>query len=129
MRDIRESKILNADCVEIHTGKICNLINQKKNYKNEIKRIKEAVKLGNKIGLEVHAGHGLTYKSTKILSKISGIKEFNIGHFLVGESIFSGLGNTIKRFKKINKIMKIFGVGADIVKIKRIKKSLKKKIL
>ena len=101
LRDIRESKILNADCVEIHTGKICNLINQKKNHKNEIKRIKEAVKLGNKIGLEVHAGHGLTYKSTKILSKISGIKEFNIGHFLVGESIFSGLGNTIKRFKKI----------------------------
>ena len=101
LRDIRESKILNADCVEIHTGKICNLINQKKNYKNEIKRIKEAAKLGNKIGLEVHAGHGLTYKSTKILSKISGIKEFNIGHFLVGESIFSGLGNTIKRFKKI----------------------------
>ena len=100
LRDIRESKILNADCVEIHTGKICNLINQKKNYKTEIKRIKEAAKLGNKIGLEVHAGHGLTYKSTKILSKISGIKEFNIGHFLVGESIFSGLGNTIKRFKK-----------------------------
>ena len=103
LRDIRESKILNADCVEIHTGKICNLINQKKNYKNEIKRIKEATKLGNKIGLEVHAGHGLTYKSTKILSKISGIKEFNIGHFLVGESIFSGLGNTIKRFKKLIK--------------------------
>ena len=103
LRDIRESKILNADCVEIHTGKICNLINQKKNYKNEIKRITEATKLGNKIGLEVHAGHGLTYKSTKILSKISGIKEFNIGHFLVGESIFSGLGNTIKRFKKIIK--------------------------
>ena len=103
LRDIRESKILNADCVEIHTGKICNLINQKKNYKNEIKRINEAAKLGNKIGLEVHAGHGLTYKSTKILSKISGIKEFNIGHFLVGESIFSGLGNTIKRFKKLIK--------------------------
>tara|TARA_B100000161_G_scaffold255026_1_gene216820 strand:- start:499 stop:1221 length:723 start_codon:yes stop_codon:yes gene_type:complete len=103
LSDIRESKILNADCVEIHTGKICNLINQKKNHKTEIKRIKEAVKLGNKIGLEVHAGHGLTYKSTKILSKISGIKEFNIGHFLVGESIFSGLGNTIKRFKKLIK--------------------------
>ena len=101
LRDIRESKTLNADCVEIHTGKICNLINQKKNYKTEIKRIKEAAKLGNKIGLEVHAGHGLTFKSTKILSKISGIKEFNIGHFLVGESIFSGLGNTIKKFKKL----------------------------
>ena len=101
LKDIKNSKKLNADCIEIHTGKICNLINQKKNYKTEIKRIKEAAKLGNKIGLEVHAGHGLTFKSTKILSKISGIKEFNIGHFLVGESIFSGLGNTIKKFKKL----------------------------
>ena len=61
------------------------------------------MKFGNKIGLEVHAGHGLTFKSAKILSKISGIKEFNIGHFLVGESIFIGLGKTIKEFRKILK--------------------------
>ena len=45
----------------------------------------------------------LTYKSAKILSKISGIKEFNIGHFLIGESIFLGLRKTIKKFKKIIK--------------------------
>ena len=57
--------------------------------------------LGNKLGLEVHAGHGLTYQSAKILSKISGIKEFNIGHFLVGESIFNGFKKTIKKFKQI----------------------------
>ena len=55
------------------------------------------------IGLEVHAGHGITYESAKILSKISGIKEFNIGHFLIGESIFIGLKNAIKKFKKIIK--------------------------
>ena len=52
----------------------------------------------------MHAGHGLTFKSAKILSKISGIKEFNIGHFLVGESLFLGLGKTIKKFKKVIKI-------------------------
>ena len=56
--------------------------------------------MGNKIGLEVHAGHGLTYKSASVLSKTKGIKEFNIGHFLIGESIFLGLGNTIKQLKK-----------------------------
>ena len=44
-----------------------------------------------KIGLEVHAGHGLDYKTTKILSKINEIKEFNIGHFIIGESIFFGI--------------------------------------
>ena len=74
LNDIKESKNLNADCVEIHTGKFCNLVNKNKNYKNELKRIKTAVIMGNKLGLEVHAGHGLTYKSAKILSKIPGIK-------------------------------------------------------
>ena len=55
------------------------------------------------IGLEVHAGHGLDYKSTKFLSKINQIKEFNIGHFIIGESIFHGLSKIIKKFKKIIK--------------------------
>ena len=103
LKDIKESKNLNADCVEIHTGKFCNLVNKNKNYKNELKKIKAAVSLGNKLGLEVHAGHGLTYKSAKILAKLSGIKEFNIGHFLIGESIFIGLNKTIKNFRKIVK--------------------------
>ena len=103
LHDIKESKNLNADCVEIHTGKFCNLVNKSKNYKNELKKIKAAVTLGNKLGLEVHAGHGLTYRSAKILANISGIKEFNIGHFLIGESIFVGLNKTIKNFRKIVK--------------------------
>ena len=101
LKDIKISKVYDADCVEIHTGKLCNLINKNKNYIPELRKIKNAVKLGNKLGLEVHAGHGLTFKSARILSKIKGIKEFNIGHFLVGESIFNGLGKTIKEFKRI----------------------------
>ena len=101
--DIKKAKLLNVDCVEIHTGKFCTLVNEKKSFKNELNKIKKAVTLGNNIGLEVHAGHGLTYKSAKILAKTKGIKEFNIGHFLVGESIFVGLSKTIKEFKKIIK--------------------------
>jgi len=101
--DIKKAKLLNADCIEIHTGRFCNLVNQNKNFKNELNKIKKAVTLGNKIGLEVHAGHGLTYKSAKILSKIKEIKEFNIGHFLIGDSIFVGFANSIKHFKKIIK--------------------------
>jgi len=104
IKDINESKELNADCIEIHTGKLCDLINKRKNYNNELKKIIKAVKLGNKLGLEVHAGHGLTFYSAKILSKLKGIHEFNIGHFLVGEAIFVGLSNSIKSFKKILKI-------------------------
>ena len=101
--DVKKAKLLNADCIEIHTGRFCNLVNQNKNFKNELNKIKKAVVLGNKIGLEVHAGHGLTYKSARILSKTKGIKEFNIGHFLIGDSIFVGLANSIKQFKKIIK--------------------------
>ena len=53
--------------------------------------------------IEVHAGHGLDYKTTKILTKIKEIEEFNIGHFIIGESIFYGLPKVIKDFKKIIK--------------------------
>ncbi len=101
LNDIKLSKnYFNSDCIEIHTGKICNLINQNKNFKKEFLKIKKAAKFAHDIGLEVHAGHGLTYKSAKILSKINQITEFNIGHFLIGESIFLGLKNVIKRFKR-----------------------------
>ena len=103
LKDINQAKKLEVDCVEIHTGRICNLINKRKNYKNELKRIQKAVYEGNRLGLEVHAGHGLTYASAKILSKIKGIQEFNIGHFLIGESIFVGMSAVIKKFKRIIK--------------------------
>jgi pyridoxine 5-phosphate synthase len=100
-KDIKISKELNVDCIEFHTGKICNLINKKKNYKSEYKKIYNAVNYAVSLGLEVHAGHGLTFKSAKILSKIKNIKEFNIGHFLIGESIYVGLPVVIKRFMKL----------------------------
>ena len=103
LSDLIKAKNLNADCVEIHTGKFCNLINKNKDYRNELKKIQKAVKKGNELGLEIHAGHGLTYSSAKILSKLKGIKEFNIGHFLIGASIFEGLPSIIKKFKKILK--------------------------
>ncbi len=101
--DIKIAKKINADCIEIHTGKICNLHNKKKKIKNELKKIKRSINIANKIGLEVHAGHGITFSSAKILSKIKGIKEFNIGHFIIGESIFIGIRDSIKKFKNIIK--------------------------
>ena len=72
-------------------------------YNKEFSKIKKAIILGNRLGLEVHAGHGITFDSAKILSKINGIQEFNIGHFLIGEAIFIGLSDGIKQFKKILK--------------------------
>ena len=105
MTDILLSKEFGADCVEIHTGKFANLVKSKfkRRVKNEFLRIKKSCKLANSKGLEVHAGHGLDYKSTEMLSKIREIKEFNIGHFIIGESIFFGIKAVIKKFKKIIK--------------------------
>ena len=103
LKDIKLSKELNVDCVEIHTGKISNLVKLKKKYQSELDRIKKCSILAKKLNIEVHAGHGLDYKTTKILNKIKEIEEFNIGHFIIGESIFIGLSSVIKKFKKIIK--------------------------
>ena len=101
VKDVLMSKKLGANCVEIHTGRLANLVKSKKKIQKEMSRIKKSSKLAHNIGLEVHAGHGLDYKSTKILTQINEIKEFNIGHFIIGESIFFGIKTVIKKFKKI----------------------------
>ena len=100
INDIIYSKKINAHCIEIHTGKISNLIKKKKNYSKELKIIKKCSKYAKSLGIEVHAGHGMDYKTTKILAKINEIKEFNIGHFIIGEAISIGLKNVIKRINK-----------------------------
>ena len=99
IKDINLSKTLETQCIELHTGKLSNLIKSKKKFLKEFNKIKKCSTLANNLGLEVHAGHGMDYKTTKILSKIKIIKEFNIGHFIIGESIFLGLKKIIKRFK------------------------------
>ena len=100
LNDINLANKLKSSCVELHTGKISNFIKKKKNYKKQLKIIKAASDYATKLGLEVHAGHGMDYKTTYVLSKIKNIKEFNIGHFIIGESIFFGLSKTIKKIKK-----------------------------
>tara|TARA_B100001123_G_scaffold236901_1_gene265594 strand:+ start:573 stop:1289 length:717 start_codon:yes stop_codon:yes gene_type:complete len=99
--DVILSKNLGAKCVELHTGKIANKIKKKQRYLNELNKIKKCAKKATNNGLEVHAGHGIDYKTAKILKKIYEIKEFNIGHFIIGESIFNGFKTTIKKFIRI----------------------------
>ena len=101
IKDIKIAKELNVDCIEIHTGRLANLVKSKKKYFHELNNIKKCSILANRLGIEVHAGHGLDYKTTKLLVKIDQIKEFNIGHFIIGESVFFGLKKLIYNFKKI----------------------------
>ena len=103
LKDVLISKDLGADCIEIHTGRFANLLKSKRKINKELLRIKKCSKLAYQIGLEVHAGHGLDFESTQFLTKINEIKEFNIGHFIIGESIFYGLKKVIKKLKKIIK--------------------------
>ena len=103
LTDIKLAKKLGTKCVELHTGNICNKIKKRKNYIKELNKIKKTAKYAKLLGLEVHAGHGMDYKVVKILSSISDIVEFNIGHFIIGESILLGLKNVIKKFRSISK--------------------------
>ncbi len=103
LEDVNLAKKIGSRCIEIHTGKISNKIKNKQTYVNDLENIKKCAKLGKLLGLEVHAGHGIDYKTAKILSRIKEIEEFNIGHFIIGESIFDGFKHTIKKFKRIIK--------------------------
>ena len=103
LKDIKLAKEIGSRCIEIHTGKISNMIKNKQSYVKDLENIKKCAKLGKLLGLEVHAGHGIDYKTAKILSRIKEVEEFNIGHFIIGESIFGGFKHTIKKFKRIIK--------------------------
>ena len=103
LNDVKISKTLETDCIEIHTGRLANLVKSKKDFREEFIRIKKCSILANNLGIEVHAGHGLDYKTTKILTKVKEIKEFNIGHYLIGESIFFGIAKVIRNFRNILK--------------------------
>ena len=88
--------------MELHTGEYANADDAGK-VQLQLGRLETAALIAQENELGVHAGHGLTFKSAQILSKINNIKEFNIGHFIIGESIFIGLSNVIKKFKRIIK--------------------------
>ncbi len=101
LNDIKLSKQIGTDCIEIHTGHLSNLVKSKKSYASELNKIIKCSKFAKQLGIEVHAGHGLDYKTTRLLKAIKEIKEFNIGHYLIGESVFFGLSKVIKNFKRI----------------------------
>jgi pyridoxine 5-phosphate synthase len=95
---IKQAKKIGADIVEIHTGEFCH--KSKTEQKKEFEKIKKCAKYCEELNLECHAGHGLDYITAAQIAKISQIIELNIGHFLIGEAIFEGLAEVIKKMKK-----------------------------
>jgi len=94
---------LGADIVELHTGAYCEraLGDDAGGLAGELARLKRAAAAAAAAGLEVHAGHGLTFNTVAAVARIPEVVELNIGHFLVGEAIFSGLGPAIRRMRTL----------------------------
>jgi pyridoxine 5-phosphate synthase len=94
---------LGAQVVELHTGAYCEraLEDDAAGLARELDRLQRAAKAAAAAGLEVHAGHGLTFNTVGAVARIPEIVELNIGHFLVGEAIFSGLAPAIERMRAL----------------------------
>lgn len=90
---------LGAPVVEIHTGRYCELEGEAQTA--ELRRIADAAALAAKNGIEVHAGHGLTFDNVVPIAAIPQLAELNIGHFLIGEAIFEGLAPVVKRMRAL----------------------------
>ncbi|ODP36044.1 pyridoxine 5'-phosphate synthase [Sphingomonas turrisvirgatae] len=90
---------LGAPVVELHTGRYCELEGEARTA--ELRRIADAAALAAKNGIEVHAGHGLTFDNVVPIAAIPQVRELNIGHFLIGEAIFDGLGPVVKRMRAL----------------------------
>jgi len=97
-RQLDAAKALGAPVIEIHTGAYCEA--QGEEREQHLKRIVEAAAHAEAIGLECHAGHGLTFETVGPIAVIPSIMELNIGHFLVGEAIFVGLETAIRRMRQ-----------------------------
>ncbi|NIA66996.1 pyridoxine 5'-phosphate synthase [Pelagibius litoralis] len=95
---------LGAPVVELHTGAYCDAFLEDpigERTKDCLKRLKDAASRAEELGLECHAGHGLTFDTVVAVSAIPAIAELNIGHFLVGEAIFGGFDSSIRRMRAL----------------------------
>jgi pyridoxine 5-phosphate synthase len=96
-RQIDAAVRLGAPVVELHTGRYCDLSGEAQ--AEELRRLTDAAALAAKNGIEVHAGHGLTYDNVAAIAAIRQVRELNIGHFLIGEAIFIGIAESVTRMR------------------------------
>jgi len=100
-KQIETAVALGAPVIEIHTGAWCHALfdGNKTAAEREWQRIRAGARIARGLGLEVHAGHGLDYASAETISTLPEIAELNIGHFLIGEAVFTGLAQTVKAMR------------------------------
>ncbi|RKT32913.1 pyridoxine 5'-phosphate synthase [Roseovarius halotolerans] len=102
-RQIEAAARIGAAVVELHTGAYCDFHAEGETEKRdaELEALKAGAKLAQGLGLEVHAGHGLTFDTVAPIAAIPELVELNIGHFLIAEAIFDGLGPAITRMREL----------------------------
>ena len=98
---IKAIKDLGVSTVEFHTGSYANAFNKKENVDKELKKIRENVIFAKENGINCHAGHGLTFENVSKIAALPEIIELNIGHFIIADSIFNGLQNSILKMRNI----------------------------
>ena len=98
-RQLDAARAMGAPVVELHTGAYCAA--KGAGRARELKRIVRAARYADKIGLECHAGHGLDFTNVGAIAAIPAIVELNIGHYLVGEAVFTGLESSIRRMRAL----------------------------
>lgn len=98
-RQIEAALRLGAPVIELHTGRYAELEGEAQTQ--ELRRLADAAALAAKNGIEVHAGHGLTFDNVQPIAAIPQVRELNIGHFLVGEALFTGLGEAVRRMREL----------------------------
>ena len=103
IEQIDAAKFIGVPVVELHTGSFCevNQTSETKLYQDSLTKIKQASNYGAEIGMEIHAGHGLNYETVSDIARIREIRELNIGHFLIGEAIFVGLEESIRKMRSL----------------------------
>lgn len=115
-RQIEAAHRIGAPVIELHTGAYCDAHNEGRfaDRDVELEHLREMSAFAHSLGLEVHAGHGLTFETTAPVAAFPEVMELNIGHFLVGEAIFSGLDSAIRRMRELMERARreAFGEGA-----------------
>ncbi len=103
MKQVEASARIGAQVVELHTGAYCDALTDGDMTKadRELAALREMSAYAHELGLEIHAGHGITYDTVKAIAAFPEVMELNIGHFLIGEAIFSGLDSAIRRMRAL----------------------------
>ena len=109
-RQLEAAVVLGAPVVELHTGRYCELEGDAQ--RAELARLQRAAGLCARLGLECHAGHGLSYGDVGPIAAIPEVRELNIGHFLIGEAIFVGLDPAIREMRRVMDAARGSGMAA-----------------